>query len=120
MFGIIISKLLKIVKTVSLCFSQFPFNLTHVSALSLKAPTALMASLSSFTHDNLKKQFSASGRCYQRCGIENIYYLLSLTSVRDVFKKKVMKLSQFALGRRCVHSVDKSGWKSNKVFLSAT
>lgn len=81
-------------KTCSLCFSQFPFNLTHAFVLSLKAPFPLMASLLSFTPQWQHRISSQQLDAVAKCSTERIYTLCSNIP-------KEAKLSAFFSRRRC-------------------
>lgn len=80
-------------KTCSLCFSQFPFNLTHAFVLSLKAPFPLMASLVFFTLQWQHRISSQQLDAVTKCSPERIYKLCS--NIR-----KEAKLSAFSSERR--------------------
>lgn len=82
-------------KTCSLCFSQFPFNLTHAFVLSLKAPFPLMASLVSFTLQWQHRISSQQLDAVTKCSPERIYTLCSNT-------RKEATLSAFSSARRCL------------------
>lgn len=110
-------------KTFSLCFPQFPFNLTHASVLSLKAPFPLMASLSFFTEWQLEE---AAFSIWMQ--LPKVQYWKYIFSSQSNFGKKcikeVMKPSQFSLGggRHCVKPSSQrhkqSPWKENFNSLS--
>lgn len=73
----------------SLCFSQFPFNLTHAFVLSLKAPFALMASLFSFTQWQCREEASSSRTQLPKVQCwKYIYTLLNSACEREALEKR--------------------------------
>lgn len=109
---IIISKLLREekAKTCSLCFSQFPFNLTHAFVVSLKAPFPLMASLLSFTLQWQHRISSQQLDAVTKCSTEIIYTLCSNIP-------KEVALLAFSSERRCLLLLQMIyAWRA-KVFL---
>lgn len=91
-------------KTCSLCFSQFPFNLTQAFVLSLKAPFPLMASLLSFTLQWQHTEYALSSWMQPpKYSTDIIYTLRSIPPIYQMLfslKRYCLLLRQMIYSRR--------------------